>query len=101
MEIHCQVSYCQIGSHFLKHTESEDLRRGAGGASALEADERERGVRGTLLDWFCLVEVGVYINALDYARARNAGFCWNLCGDVISTFPGTTWAGFTGGAGVS
>lgn len=60
-----------------------------------EGDTQEpKGVSGKLLDWFCLVEVGLYINTADYNW--NAGLCWNLGDDVISTFPGT-WAGFTGG----
>ncbi len=50
-------------------------------------------------NWFCLVEFGLYANTVDYDWVRNACLCWNLCRDVISTFPGTTWAGFTGGAG--
>lgn len=63
-----------------------------------EADKWEGGVRVKRLDWICLVEGRLHINTVDCDWMRNACLCWNLCGDVISTFPGTTWAGFIGGA---
>lgn len=44
------------------------------------------------------LELGSELTHQIYTEVRNARSCWNLCGDVISTFPGTTWAGSTGGA---
>lgn len=67
LEIYCQLSYCQISSHFLKHSEMEGQYQRPE-CVCLWVRKRVKSVADgeNLRDRFCLVEVRLYINTVDY-----------------------------------
>ena len=97
--IHCQVVYCQISSHILTRTDACSIWRSwrclfVSKKQALrEAEAGNKWRKRKASFGFVLSKSGWILTKWIAIEWRMLCLCWDLCSDVTSTFPGTTWPG--------